>query len=48
MDKLAKEYSVELTTEVELVEKGWVSSPKGLLQVPLKRGWINTTRLVRE
>jgi len=45
LEDLAKEYNVELTSEVELVEEGWVNRPKGLLQVLWERGWIDETKL---
>ena len=45
LEDLAKEYNVELTSEVELVEEGWVNRPKGLLQVLWERGWIDVTKL---
>ena len=45
LEDLAKEYNVELTSEVKLVEKGWVNPPKGLLRVLWERGWTDVTKI---
>ena len=45
LEELAKEYKIELTSEVELVEEWWVGKPKRLLQVLWERGWIDITKI---
>ena len=45
IEQLAKEYSIDLTCRVEVVEEGWLGKPKGLLHVLWERGQINDSRL---
>jgi len=45
MERLAGEYGIALTEEVELVEEGWLGKPKGLLQVLWERGWIDEQKV---
>lgn len=44
-EKLTKEYNMELTSDVELLEEDRASQPKGRLQVLWKRGWIDATKI---
>ena len=41
LERLAGEYDIELTGEIEVIEEGWLGKPKGLLQVLYERGWID-------
>ena len=45
LSELATKYNIELTSDVEVVEEGWLGKPKGLLQVLLERGWIDENKL---
>ncbi len=45
IEDLAKEYNVELTSEVELVEGESINRPKGLVQVLWERGWVDVTKI---
>ena len=45
IEKLAKDYAIDLTYNVEVVKEGWLGKPKGLLQVLWERGWINESKL---
>ncbi len=45
LEKLAKEYQIELISEVALVDEGCVGRPKGLLQFLWERGWMDVTKI---
>ncbi len=43
--KLAVEYDIPLTYQIDAIEPGWLGKPKGLLQVLWERGWIDVNKL---
>ena len=38
LEQLSIKYGIALTTEIDVVEEGWLGKPKGLLQILCKRG----------
>ena len=46
LEQLASKYKIELTTEIDVVEDGWLGKPKGLLQVLWERGWVDKKKIV--
>ena len=42
---MAKDYKIELTCQVEVIEEGWGGRPKGLLQVLWERGWVDERKI---
>ena len=38
IEDIARKFDIELTTEIDVVEEGWLGKPKGLLQILCKRG----------
>ena len=45
MHKLAEDYKIPLTCQVDVIELGWCGKPKGILHVLWEQGWVDINKL---